>query len=160
MILNYPHRLLIDYEFVVELTNGDIFDSRTKFNMIKYLMYIKATSSINKGDHNVILEGEYTRLINNSVFADYEIKKIAKPTSLPNEFQSIHDPLTRNIYMGVVLTATEPWNCTILTSTSHEKDYLANRHFSALKDVTVSSGNKAYTDVKLMFNIFENTRRE
>ena len=66
--------------------------------MIKYLMYIKATSSINKGDHNVILEGEYTRLIKNSVFADDEIKKIAKPTSLPNEFQSIHDPLTRNIH--------------------------------------------------------------
>ncbi len=158
MKVDYPHRLLLDYEFVSELVNGDVFDSRKKYDVLKWLMYIKASSSTNRGDHNVILEEEFKKLCDSGVMREDEMRKIVKPMSIPEEFDDIDDPVVRNLIASITTTSNPPWSCIILTSKAHENAYKTDRNYNKLKDISVKSGNEAFQTIKLMMSLYSSER--
>ncbi len=154
MNVEYPYRLLLDYEFVNELAKGPVFDSRQKYDVLHWLMYIKASSSTNKGDHNVMTDGEFKRVIDNKVMREDELRKIVKPISLPEEFNFVKNIVDRNLIAAVTTTGSPPWSCIIFTSKNEEKNYKASRTYKKLQDVKVQSGDDSYQSIKLMFNLY------
>jgi hypothetical protein len=159
MKVDYPHRLLLDYEFVVELASGDVFNSKKKYDVLHWLMYIKASSSTNRGDHNVILEEEFDKLCKNKVMGESELKQIVKPISVPNEFDDISDPVVRNLIVSITTTGGPPWSCLILTSKKQESKYKGNKIYKDLRDVTVQCADEAYQTIKMMMNLYSRERR-
>lgn len=159
MKVDYPYRLLLDYEFVNEVVVGNFFSGTKKHDMLKRLMYIKATSSTNKGNHNIILEDQFSRLKKDKIMSEEELRRIVYPAAIPDRFNKIGENLERNIVMAVMTTNDPPWNCIILTSTQNEKDYKANKHFKNMQDVRVASGDEAYNSIRLLFTLYDASLR-
>lgn len=156
MKVDYPYRLLLDYHFVAEVAKGKVFNSRQKFDILTWLMHIKATSKVHKRDHNLILEEQFNRLIADNVMTGDEIRKIAKPTSLPGTFSTLNGKyIVPNIIEAIILTNDSPWACTILTSEEKQGAYFSSRHIKGLKDIQTVSGKEAYTLVNSLMRTYE-----
>jgi hypothetical protein len=154
MKVEYPYRILLDYDFVLELAKGNTFNSREKFDVIHWLMYIKASSSTNSGDHNVMVDDIFNKVCTDKVMREDELRKIARPMSLPKELDIATSPVIRNLIAAITTTNNPPWSCIILTSKAKENSYKSKKVNKDLLDVQIQSGDNAYQTIKLMFSIY------
>ncbi len=144
----YPYRILVDYFFVKQwISEGKRYEIFTR------LMKTKATSSIHKKSHNLMLDEDFDKIVTDKKLNSNILGAMVKRTEIDSSLKEIKDPITKTILFSIRLSSIAPYGVYIFTNEETKERYENNRHYIGIKSVVAIPFQKALRIVDSFHNL-------
>ena len=153
--VTYAQRILCDSDFLEWLANQP-----EKEQLLKKLMYIKASSLDHRQKHNLILDSEGKKCRANPKINQKYLGGAFKGEENPKFLEVHQDDISKNIIFAIYLTNSKPYYCIFLTAEGKEDQYKSNEHFNPIKRVQIMSGDDAKNMINNFYRAFCNAREK
>ena len=145
--VDYDSRLLCDSNFINWLSTHP---NKTKIS--SWLMHIKSSSLHYRGCHNLILDFEALKCINE---AKDGVSKMFKITPSPRFIENYVTSDSKNITYAIFLTHHKPYKSYIFTNKERKNSYEEDPHYKdKVKSVVIKDGEDAIKIIKILFEEF------
>jgi len=146
--VKFSHRLLADEYFVRWLI------ANHKDYFIK-LVHIKKSSLDCRGEHNIIVEDDASKIIEESLIQEHNLRASFKGQDIPNPILKVlKDKYDQMILFAIVLATDKPFSTYLLTTQGHIDNYKKSSHFQNVKSIDVKSGAEALRVISLLWDEF------
>ncbi|MBI3031952.1 hypothetical protein HYY69_00630 [Candidatus Woesearchaeota archaeon] len=146
--VKFRYRILTDIHFVRWLINKD------KTCFLK-LTHIKASSADCKKEHNVIVEEDAQKIIEEKNIKESNLRAAFKGLSIPHEITKVlQDKYDRMILFAIVLATDKPYFTYILTTKDHISKYNGSLHIKNVKSISVKSEEEALKIIDILWQEF------
>jgi hypothetical protein len=150
--IDYSKRIFIDKNFLLFLKGLPADKSQVKFDSVKWLSYIKTTSSID-GEQNIMLSKQFKDLVDQKIYNENELKYICKPIYLNDGLDEDTNDVDNIAKQAIFLSDSKPYKIAILTNSELKPQYLKSHYLSEIRDIEIFGGDEACV---LISNIFHN----
>lgn len=148
----YGARLICDFSFIDWLVKQPQRDVT-----ICHLTQIKASSEQHRRTHNLILNSEAKKCVDNEIITAHTLSMGFKSRDYPFPSDGDNDT-ARQIFFAIYLADSSPYKCNIFTSPEKVDVYLNNRHFKGIPNINVYGGSNAMKIIDTYYDCFKSAR--
>ena len=146
--LKFRYRLLVDEHFIHWLISKD----KTAFFK---LTHIKKSSIDCKGNHNVMVEEDALKIIDEKNIQESNLRAAFKGIPIPNAITNVlSDKYDQMILFSMVLATDKPYFTYLLTTKEHLPKYLASTHIKGVKSISVKAEEEALKIIEILWGDF------
>ncbi len=144
--VKFRYRILADEHFVKWLIKKD------KMAFLK-LTHIKASSIDCKKEHNVIVEQDAQKIIQERLIKESNLRASFKGQPIPNEITKVLDnKYDQMVLFSMVLATDKPFFTYLLTTKEYLPKYLASTHIQNVKSIAVKAEEEALKIIDVLWS--------
>lgn len=144
--VKFRYRILTDEHFVSWLIKRD------KAVFFK-LIHIKASSIDCKKEHNVIVEEDAQKIIQQGLIKESNLRAAFKGQPIPSEITKVlQDKYDQMVLFSMVLATDKPFFTYLLTTKEHLPKYLSSTHIQNVKSIAVKAEEEALKIISVLWS--------